>query len=165
MAMKNLEDVYYDQLKDMWSACNQSADIVSEMGRHATDKDLSEALIDGVNGINEGIAMLEKLCNDHGISPSGEHCKGMEGLVKEARAHSIGTDFEDDDARDAVIITQFQRMAHYAIAGYGCLRAFANRLDFDGDGAMLQECLDGSYSGDDRMTEIATKGGINAAAV
>ena len=163
--MKNLKDVYIDQLQDMWSANTQSLKVVSEMGRHAKNTELSEALIAGINGINDGIAKIERLCSDHGVNPSEEHCKGMEGIVREARSHALDTDFEDDDARDAVIITQYQRMTHYAIAGYGCLRAFANRLGLDGDGAVLQECLDGSYSGDDHMTRIATQGGVNAAAV
>lgn len=55
-------------------------------------------------------------------------------------------------------------MVHYALAGYGCVVAFANRLGEDGDGAVLQNCLDDTYDGDRRMTEIAS-GGINAAAV
>ncbi len=62
-----------------------------------------------------------------------------------------------------MIIAQYQRMVHYSIAGYGCLRAFANRLDLDGDGAVLSECLDACYDGDRHMTEIAT-GGVNTAA-
>jgi len=165
MTMKNLKDVYLDQLQDMWSANTQLLKMVAEMGKHAKNTELSKALIAGVSGINEGIVKLEQLCNEHGIKPSDEHCKGMEGLVKEARSHAIETDFDDDDTRDAVIITQYQRFAHYAIAGYGCLRAFANRLELDGDGAILQGCLDASYDGDKHMTHIATQGGVNAAAV
>ena len=44
--------------------------------------------------------------------------------------------------------------------GYGCVVAFANRLNLDEDGAVLQGMLDETYDGDRRMTEIAT-GGIN----
>ncbi len=32
-----------------------------------------------------------------------------------------------------MIITQYQRMLHYAIAGYGCVAVFAARLDLDDD--------------------------------
>ena len=87
----------------------------------------------------------------------------MEGLVKEARSHGIEEDITDPDARDAMIITQYQRMAHYAIAGYGCLEAFAKRLDLKDDAQKLQKCLDATYHGDKTMTQIAT-GGINKAA-
>lgn len=40
-------------------------------------------------------------------------------------AHALEADISDDETRDASITTQYQRMCHYAIAGYGCLHAFA----------------------------------------
>lgn len=162
--MQSLEDVYHDQLQDLWSANKQSLEIVTELGRAAHDQSLSEALIAGANGIQDGMNKIAEICQQHDIDPDGEHCKGMEGLVKEANAHALEETFGDDDTRDAMIITQYQRMVHYGLAGYGCLVAFANRLGNDGDGAVLQACLDKTYDGDRTMTDIAS-GGINAAAV
>lgn len=163
MTLHTLEDVYHDQLQDLWSANTQSVQILTELGQAASDKGLSEALIAGANGINDGITKLAEICNTHAIDPNGEHCKGMEGLVAEAKAHVLDAEFGDDAVRDAMIITQYQRMVHYALAGYGCLVAFANRLGHDEDGAILQECLDNTYDGDRTMTAIAT-GGVNAKA-
>ena len=163
MTIDNLKDLYIDQLKDLYSACKQSMPIVTEMGRAAHSRELAEALIAGNEGIGRGMESLAKLCNDHGEDPTGEHCKGMEGLVTEARKHAIDAKFGDDDVRDAAIITQYQRLTHYAIAGYGCVRSFANRLGLDGDGAVLQECLDSTRHGDVHMTKIA-EGGVNQAA-
>ncbi len=163
MTMQSLKDVYHDQLQDIWSANKQSMEVVTALGRAASDKKLSEALIRGANGINDGMQKVAEICSRHDINPNGEHCKGMEGLVKEAKAHALDAEFGDDDVRDAMIITQYQRMVHYALAGYGCLVAFANRLEQDEDGAILQECLDQTYDGDRVMTEIAT-GGVNKAA-
>jgi ferritin-like metal-binding protein YciE len=158
MTMNSLKDVYHDQLQDMWSANKQSLDIVTELGRAAHDKDLSKALIAGANGISEGMEKIAEICNQHGISPDGEHCKGMQGLVAEAKAHVLDTDFGSNKVRDAVIVTQYQRLVHYAIAGYSCLVTFANRLDQDGDGAILQECLDNTRDGDRTMTSLANAG-------
>ncbi|MEP3329055.1 ferritin-like domain-containing protein [Sedimentitalea sp.] len=163
MTMQSLEDVYHDQLQDLWSANKQSLEIVTELGRAAQNESLSKALIAGANGIQDGMDKIAEICQQHAIDPNGEHCKGMEGLVKEAKAHALNESFGDDDTRDAMIITQYQRMVHYGLAGYGCLVAFANRLGHDGDGAILQECLDGTYDGDRSMTDIAA-GGVNAAA-
>lgn len=163
MTIQSLKDVYHDQLQDLWSANKQSLEAVTALGRAAKNKDLSEALIRGANGISEGMEKVAEICNRHDIDPSGEHCNGMEGLVSEANAHVLDADFGNDDARDAMIITQYQRMVHYALAGYGCLVAFANRLDQDEDGAILQKCLDDTYDGDRVMTQIAT-GGVNKAA-
>ncbi|ASM73428.1 MULTISPECIES: DUF892 family protein [Roseobacteraceae] len=138
MTINNLKDVYFDQLQDLHSACNQSMEATADLGRAAKDKELSKALIAGVNGISEGLAT-------------------------EARAHGVKADISDHDARDAVIITQYQRMVHYALAGYGSVVAFANRLGLDEDAAKLQKLLDDTYDGDRHMTKIAT-GGVNKAA-
>ena len=164
MTLNNLHDVYHDQLQDLYSACKQSLEATTELGRAATDKDLSEALIAGAKGISQGMDHIKSLCATHDIDPDGEHCKGMEGLVKEAHAHALNQDFGDDATRDAMIISQYQRMVHYALAGYGTAVAFANRLDLDEDGAILQSMLDETYDGDRRMTAIATGDGVNKAA-
>lgn len=164
MTIKNLNDLYVDQLRDLYSACKQSMPMVTELGRAAKSQELAEALVAGNQGIARGMEVLAELCDRHGSDPTGEHCKGMEGLITEARKHAIETGFTDQDAQDAAIITQYQRMAHYAIAGYGCVRTFANRLGLDSDAATLQECLDNTWEGDRHMTKIA-EGGVNLAAV
>ena len=161
--MDTLKDLYVDQLRDIYSACKQSRDVTVELERAAMHEGLKQALHSGHKGISDGITMLEGLIRGHGEEPSGEHCKGMEGLVKEARSHALEEDFSDDAVRDAMIITQYQRMAHYAIAGYGCVKAFAGRLDLPEEAAKLDEHLGYTYDGDERMTELAT-GSINAEA-
>ena len=164
MAINSLKDVYLAQLQDLHSACEQSLEITSDLGRAAKDQELSEALIAGAEGIANGMGDVERLCNAHGANPAGERCKGMEGLVREARSDVFEQDFGDADAKDAMIITQYQRMAHYAIAGYGCVRAFANRLGLQEDAGVLERCLEHTRQGDIRMSAIATRGGVNAAA-
>lgn len=155
MSMDSLKDVYIDQLQDLHSACKQSRDAVKDLEKAASNARLKEALRAGISGIEDGMAKMAELVKGHDADPEGEFCKGMEGLVKEAYAHGIEEEFGDDDARDAMIITQYQRMAHYAIAGYGCCAAFAKRLDLSDDAAVLDACLDASYDGDRTMTDIA----------
>ncbi len=164
MSMDTLKDLYIDQMQDIYSADKQSLAVTKKLHEAAKNENLKKALERGVEGIQTGMGKLEKLIKGHGADPSGEHCKGMEGLVKEAKAHTLEEDFGDDDVRDASIITQYQRMTHYGIAGYGCLVAFAKRLDLKDDQKVLQDCLDATYSGDDEMTKIA-EGEVNKAAV
>lgn len=163
MTISTLKDLYIDQLQDLYSANRQSLDVTTQLGRKASDDELSKALNDGVQGISDGLTTLKEIISEHGANPTGEFCKGMEGLVKEARAHAIDADIEDTDVRDAAIIPQYQRMVHYALAGYGTAVAFANRLGLDGDASKLQNMLDQTYDGDRRMTSIAS-GHVNKVA-
>lgn len=130
----------------------------------ASSPDLQEALVNGVKGISQGMEQVKGLIQSHSKDPNGEFCKGMEGLVKEARAHAVNADIPDADVRDASIIAQYQRMAHYGMAGYGTATAFAERLGLKDDAATLRKCLEDTRSGDIRMTGIAV-GEVNKEAV
>jgi len=163
MTLSTLTDVYIDQLQDLYSADKQSLEATRKLHEAATDAELKTALKNGVDGIQEGIDMLDGIIKSHDANADGEFCKGMEGLVKEVRAHVLDADFGDDEVRDAMIITQYQRMTHYGLAGYGCLVAFAKRLGLTDDANKLQTALDDTYGGDREMTRIAT-GGVNEAA-
>lgn len=163
MTLSTLKDLYIDQLQVLYSADKQSLEATRKLHETATNDDLKTALSNGVEGIQEGIDTLEGIIKSHDADPDGEFCKGMEGLVKEARAYALNAVFCDDDVRDAMIITQYQRMTHYGLAGHGCLVAFAKRLGLTDDAAKLQTRLDNTYGGDREMTRIAT-GQINDAA-
>ena len=164
MSLNNLKDLYIDQLQDLYSAECQSRDVVKEMQRKAGEPKLQDALDRGVSGIEDGISSLNAVISRHGENPNGEYCQGMAGLVREARKHAIDADFGDQDVQDASIITQYQRMTHYAMAGYGTALAFARRLELEDDAESLQRCLDATYHGDGVMTAIA-EGRVNPAAV
>ena len=155
MAIQTLKDLYIDQLQDIYSANRQSLEATRKLRETAASDELGEALEAGRAGIQEGLGKIGVLIREHNAEPSGEFCKGMEGLVKEAEAHAINANIADDDVRDASIISQYQRMAHYGMAGYGTAAAFAARLGFTNDAQVLRKCLDDTKSGDARMTGIA----------
>src|SRR5207248_6136438 len=75
------------------------------------------------------------------------------GIVQEAddRVNQATT----PDVRDAAIIGVAQRIEHYEIAGYGCARTYARRLNRPDEARLLQETLDDEGRTDRRLTEIA----------
>ena len=164
-AIKNLKDLYLDGVKDLYSACKQAVPVTEELAAAAKNADLKQALEASAKGTRDGMAQMEKLARSHGEDASGEHCKGMEGLVTEARKHALEAEFADDEVQDAAITAQYQRLAHYAITGYGTLKAWAKRLDLAEDAKVLDECTASTYEGDEDMTKIAVKGGVNKAAL
>lgn len=158
MRIDPLEDLYLDQLKTIYSANLQALDVTRALATAATDTELAQALRAGAQAIQTGIAALAKIAQRHDADPSSVHCKGMEGLVTEARAHALEETFGENATKDAMIIIQYQRLIHYAIAGYGCLVAFAAGLELDQDVTALKTCLDASYDGDRTLTKLATGG-------
>ena len=164
MTIRTLSDLYTDQLQDLYSANKQALDVTKQMQREAASSELGEALTQGVVGISQGMEKVKTLIQSLDADPDGEHCKGMEGLVKEAKAHALKADIVDSDVRDASIIAQYQRMAHYAMSGYGTAAAFAERLGRERDAQTLRSCLDETRSGDHRLTGIAV-GTVNREAL
>ena len=164
MTIATLKDLYIDQLQDIYSANKQSLEATKKLHEKASSQSLKDALKAGVDGISEGIENVGKIIKGHGEDPTGEFCKGMEGLVKEVKAHALEADIPDADVLDASIITQYQRMTHYGLAGYGTVVAFAKRLGLKDDAKTLQTCLDNTYDGDRTMTDIAT-GEVNKEAM
>jgi ferritin-like metal-binding protein YciE len=163
MTISTLKDLYIDQLQDLYSANRQALKATQELGEAAHSAQLRSALEAGAEGIEEGMTQVKSLIENHNANPRGEHCKGMEGLVAEARAHGVEADIADEDVRDASIIAQYQRMTHYGISGYGTLAAFARRLGLEEDASVLGQCLEDTRGGDKKMTAIAS-GEVNPAA-
>lgn len=163
MTISTLKDLYIDQLQDLYSANRQALQVTRELTEAASSGQLRSALEAGAEGIEQGMDQLKKLIENHDANPRGEHCRGMEGLVAEARAHGLEADIADEDVRDASIIAQYQRMTHYGISGYGTARAFASRLGLEDDASVLERCLEDTRGGDKNMTSIAS-GEVNPAA-
>ena len=97
------------------------------------------------------------------MSPSGEKCEGMEGLIREGE--QVLTAQGDPTVRDAALIAAAQRVEHYEIAGYGTARTLADELDYDDAKDLLDQTLDEESNADKLLTKIATggmfKAGIN----
>ena len=162
-APKNLADLYVKELQDLWSANDQMVKVVKQMSTKIEDEDLSSMLDDAIDGIEDHTATVKELIEGcDGADLSKEHCKGMEGLVKEARKHVIEEDV-DDEVRAVAAIAQYQRMSHYGIAGFGTAKAFADALGHDDDTAKLDEIVEDIYDADEFASELAERS-VNLAA-
>ncbi|MES2439300.1 MAG: ferritin-like domain-containing protein [Verrucomicrobiota bacterium] len=163
----NLEELYYDQLRDLHSAETQLIAALPEMISHSTDEDLRKAFTHHLEETKGQLARIIRICADHGIEPQGEECDAMKGLIKEARKHLAET--EAGVVRDAVLIASANRVEHYEIAAYGVAKAFAKALGHDEAADLLAETLDEESAADTTITKIATGGlfssGINEAAI
>ena len=162
--MTTLKDLYIEELQDLWSANDQMSDVVSAMADKASDSKLADRLSSAKNGIDQHTRLLKSLLEDTDAEVKKEHCKGMEGLVKEARKHALDSDISGA-ALDVAIIAQYQRLCHYGIAGFGTAKAFAEALGKDDAAQKLDQALDNIYESDEFMTELAERSrNVDAAA-
>jgi ferritin-like metal-binding protein YciE len=86
----------------------------------------------------------------------------MEGLIEEGK--EILEEEGAPEVIDAAIISAAQRVEHYEIAAYGCLRTYALLLGNTEADRLLQQTLAEEEATDKALTALG-EGGINQAAV
>jgi ferritin-like metal-binding protein YciE len=86
----------------------------------------------------------------------------MEGLIEEG-CEIMEEDLEPD-AIDVGLISAAQRVEYYEIAAYGSLRTRANILGDKQAVSLLQETLDEEKETDQKLTQMAERVNVKAAA-
>ena len=165
MAIATLNDVFTDQIEDLYSAEAQLVDALPKIASAASDHKLQEAIRTHLEETRGHVHRLQQIKDDLGITGS-QQCKGMAGLLQEGE--EILGEPGEGAPKDAAIIAAAQRVEHYEIAAYGTARTLAGELGYDDAKKLLNETLDEESNADELLTKIATGGllrdGLNAEA-
>ena len=135
----SLENVLIDELRDLYSAENQLVKALPKMAKGTSSPELKELITDHLEQTKGQVDRLKQIFEQLGKRPSGELCKGMEGLVKEGQ-EQLESD-EEGAAKDICIAGAALRVEHYEIAGYTAAIAIARALGKDEIVALLEETL------------------------
>lgn len=162
MPPQSLTDLYVEELRDLWSANDQMLGLVKHLATEAIDPRLKHTLEKACGGIGEHTSKLKSLLEAAGGMMDKEHCRGMEGLVREAKKHVLEEASSDESLNDLVIIAQYQRMSHYGLAGFGTAAAYAGALGRSEDENTLKSIVSDIYQGDEIASRLAER--IEAAA-
>lgn len=154
-APEDFQEIYIDELKDLWSANDQMQRLLKKLVTKASDKALKEMLTSSQEGILEHTALIKEILAANEEKVSKEHCKGMEGLVTEATKHTGEEAPKKGPLLDLVIISQYQRMTHYGIAGFGTAAAYAGALGRSEEQEKLSSAVKDMFGGDKYMSKLA----------
>jgi ferritin-like metal-binding protein YciE len=162
MRLNTFENLYADQLNDLYSAETQLIAALPKMAEAASTPELRQAFSLHLEQTKGHAETLQRLLSDVGEKAGGEKCKGMEGLLKEGT--EVIEKRGDNAVKDAALIAAAQRVEHYEIAGYGTARTFALQLGYNDAVNRLQEILNQEADTDKLLTQIATgEGGAEVA--
>jgi len=153
MKIDGLKALYVHELKDLHSAETQILDALPRMIDAASSDALRSALETHRKETEEHRSRIEKLFESLDYEPGGHKCKGIAGLLTEAR--EVLGEVTDETTRDAAIISGCQRIEHYEMAGYGVARAFAAKLGRHGDVEVLTRTLEEEGQADRTLTQVA----------
>jgi ferritin-like metal-binding protein YciE len=153
MKIESLRELYLEQLQDLYNAEQQLIKALPKMAKAASSEELASAFEEHLEKTRGHAQRIEQICEQMGEKPAGKKCKAMEGLVKEG-----GEVIEEDmteSLKDAALIAAAQRVEHYEIAGYGCVRAYATKLGDDAAAELLGQTLDEEKEADETLNGIA----------
>lgn len=151
--LKNLEELFHHQLKDLYSAEKQLLEALPKMAKKAQDPKLKEAFENHLSETEEQKARLEQVCEMIGISPGRMKCKAMEGLIEEGE--DMIHENADPEVKDAGLIAEAQRIEHYEISGYGTAAHYAERLGLKDVARLLNATLQEEQNADTKLNNLA----------
>jgi ferritin-like metal-binding protein YciE len=153
MQLGSLHDLYVDELKDLYNAENQLLKALPKMAKAASASELRTAFKDHLEETRGQVQRLEQIFKKLDESPKGKKCKAMKGLIEEGKG--VMSQDGEPTVLDAALIAAAQRVEHYEMAGYGCVRTFARLLGYEDAAELLQQTLDEEGAADKKLTEIA----------
>lgn len=153
MAADTLRDLFIEELQDTYDAEHRITKALPKMIEAATSDDLVSAFMTHLKQTQEHIARLERVFKLLDLTPVRKTCKAMTGLLQEGedlmKEHGVA------GLRDAALIAAAQKVEHYEMATYGCLRTWAGVMGEEKVQLLLQKTLDEEGSSDQKLTRIA----------
>jgi ferritin-like metal-binding protein YciE len=137
----SLQEVFVKELRDLYSAENQLVKALPKMARASSDPDAKALFQQHLEQTKGQVERLKQIFAQLGKKPTGQLCKGMEGLIAEGQEH-IEDDQTEGALKDLTLAGAALRVEHYEIAGYSAAIAMAKTLGQREAAELLTQTLD-----------------------
>lgn len=152
MAAQNLQELFVEELRDVYDAEKQITKALPKMARAVESDELRTAFEEHLDITRMQINRLEEVFKSLGLAARGKTCDGMKGLLEEGQSHMEEL---DGSTLDAALIGAAQRVEHYEIAAYGTLATWADLLGYQDVKDLLGQTLEEEKETDEKLTGIA----------
>jgi len=161
-SLESLEKLFVEELRDIYNGEKQLVAALPKMAKAAESAELNQAFTKHLKETQGHVERLAKILSALGQAVRGKQCKGLEGIIEEGK-DKLEEKGGDGSVLDAALIASAQKVEHYEIATYGCLRTYARLLGHDQAAKLLEQTLAEEEAADKKLTELG-EGGINEAA-
>ena len=153
MAIKTLNDLFIEELRDIYHAERQLVRALPKLSRAASTPELKQAIDHHLQETKGQVERLDQVFETLDTRARGRPCQAMQGLIEEAQEmldeHMAG------ELLDVAIIVNAQKVEHYEIAGYGSLIALAKGLGHQDAIRLLEQTLAEEKGADQKLTKLA----------
>jgi ferritin-like metal-binding protein YciE len=151
--MDTLAELFEETLKDVYFAENAILKALPKMAKKATSKDLQQAFTDHLDETKGQVKRLDQIFKLLGKKAQGKECHALKGLVQETE--ELIEEANAGPVLDAGLIACAQAVEHYEMARYGALSAWADQLELEDAGELLEQTLDEEKAADEKLSGIA----------
>jgi ferritin-like metal-binding protein YciE len=161
MSLENLSELFYNELRDIYSAERQIVKALPKMIKNASSPQLTKALEMHLQETEKQVERIESAFDDTGKAARAKMCEGMKGLLKEGE--EMLKEKAEPEVMDAAIIASAQKVEHYEIATYGTLCTWAEQLGYTRALKLLKQNMAEETNADQKLTQVARS--VNRAAM
>ncbi len=151
--MKTLQDLFFNELADIYDAERRIAKALPKMAKAATNAPLKKAFELHLKQTEDHARKVEEVFECFERKAKAKTCDATVGLLKEGE--EMAASFEGSPAINAALIAAAQKVEHYEMATYGCLHEWAKLLGNKKAAELLQEILDEEGATNKALTVLA----------
>jgi len=152
-ADKDLNDLFYDQLKDVYFAEKQILKALPKMAKAAQSPELSAAFKKH-HGETEGqVTRLERIFKLIDKPAKAKTCDAIMGILDEGK--EVMDEYKGTEALDAGLLAAAQAVEHYEMARYGTMKAWATKLGMNDVVSLIDQTLQQEKKCDKDLTALA----------
>ena len=156
MAVKSVNDLLLEELRDVYHAEKQLVRALPKMAKKAKSDELRQAFEHHLEETKGQVERLDQVFQQLDARSSGKRCEAMEGLIEEAK--EMMEEISTPEVLDAAMIAAAQKVEHYEIASYGSVQALAQALGHTEAARLLEETLNEEKATDQKLNQIALSG-------
>ncbi|WP_296709522.1 ferritin-like domain-containing protein [Rhodoblastus sp.] len=153
MPDKTLNDLFFDNLKDIYFAERQILKNLPKMAKAAHSEELRNAFLKHRDETEGQIERLQQVFEMLGKRAQGKTCEAIYGILEEGE-ETIEA-YKDSDALDAGLVAGGQAVEHYEMARYGTLKNWAMQLGMKDAANLLDQTLQEEKKTDALLTKLA----------
>jgi ferritin-like metal-binding protein YciE len=159
--MNDLEKLFLGELADIYDGEHQLTKALPKMADMAQSNELRSAFRSHLEETKRHAERLEQVFRTCNQSPRRKTCKGLAGIIDEGEL--VATEFKENSALDAALVSAAQKTEHYEMTSYGALCTWAKELGNQQALSLLKENLREEKETDEKLTRLA-ESGLNAIA-
>ena len=153
MAVKTVQDLLVDELRDIYHAEKQLVKALPKMAKASKSDKLRQAFEHHLEETRGQVERLEAVFEHLEVPARAKRCEAMAGLIEEAQ--EMMDEIKTPEVLDAALIAAAQKVEHYEIASYGSVRALAEASGKNEAAQLLDQTLEEEKSADEKLNQIA----------